>query len=78
MQKLREREREYFSNRKLGMRNSNLDSCTEHFSNPVQNNQQMLKGVVSVFIVLIKLPRHVWAFNVIFRRLHVPRKLLQF
>jgi hypothetical protein len=26
-----------------------LDSCAEHFSNPVQDNQQILKGVVRVF-----------------------------
>jgi hypothetical protein len=30
-----------------------LDSCTEHFSNPVQDNQQMLKGVVSVFFIAL-------------------------
>jgi hypothetical protein len=39
----------------------NLDSCTGHFSNPVQDKQQMLKGIVSVFIVLTKLPGHVSA-----------------
>ena len=31
------------------------------FHNPVKDNQQMLKGVVRNFIVLIKLPRHVSA-----------------
>jgi hypothetical protein len=25
-----------------------LDSCTEHFSNPVQDNQQTLKGVLTL------------------------------
>jgi hypothetical protein len=29
----------------------------------VQDNQQILKAVVSVFIILIKLPRHVSAYS---------------
>jgi hypothetical protein len=47
--------------------------------NPVQNNQQMFKGVVSVFLLyLLNYPdmfRHPIA---ILMGLHVPRKLLQF
>jgi hypothetical protein len=36
---------------KLGKINKHIviDSCTQHFSNPVQNNQLMLNGAVSVF-----------------------------
>jgi hypothetical protein len=56
-----------------------LDSCTQHFSKPVQDNQQMLNGVVSVFLLYpLNYPdmfRHPIS---ILGGLHVPRKLLQF
>jgi hypothetical protein len=49
--------------------------CPSHLNKlyiTVQDNQQILKGVVS-FIILIKLPRHVSAANCHLQGLHVPR-----
>jgi hypothetical protein len=55
-----------------------VDSCTEHFSNPVQDKQQILKGVISFLLYSLNYPDMFRHPNAIFRGLYVPRKLLQF
>jgi hypothetical protein len=52
----------------------NVDSFTDSFSDQVQDNQQMLKCVVSVSIVLIKLTLHVSPSKCCLQRLNVPLK----